>query len=84
LTSGFKGSAARRIRHDAIDFAHLDHRGVVDPQDRVEQRAVVNVLRLAVGVDGNCAVHARIDDVVDLQALREDVDDFAEGGVLQG
>ena len=56
-------------RHDAVQVALLHHAESVDTQNRFEQRARVDILGFAVGIQDDAALDARIEDVVDLELL---------------
>ena len=70
-------------RNDTVDLTLLHHSEAVDAQDHVEHIARIQILRLAVGIERDGALHAGIDLDIDLQLARELVDHFGERDVLQ-
>ena len=70
-------------RDDAIQLALLHHAEAVDPQNGFQQRARVDILRFAVGVEDDAAFDARIENVVDLELLRQQIDHFGERRVIE-
>ncbi len=70
--------------NDAKDIADLDHRQTVHAQNGFEQRAEVDVAHRAVGIDRDRpAFDARIEDVVDVEILREQIDHLNQRRIVE-
>src|SRR5260370_34129537 len=70
-------------RNDAVKIALLHHAESIDAQDGLQQRARVDIFGLTVGVENDAAFHPGVQDVVDLELAREQIDHFGKGGVVE-
>jgi hypothetical protein len=70
-------------RHDAVQIALLYHAESVDAQNGFQQRAGVDILGFAVGIQDHAALDARIQNVVDLELARQQVDHFGERSIVE-
>src|SRR5439155_20723593 len=81
------GRIGQRCKHvdgnDAVQVADLYHGGAVDAQNRFHERHELSRLDLAVSMNGDSAADLRVQNVIDLHAPREDVDQLDQRDVVQ-
>ena len=70
-------------RNNALDVSHLHHGKSIDAKNHVKQRSCIHLLAISISVQHHAAFHARIQNVIDLQHAREDIDNFRERSVRQ-
>ena len=82
---GLRHRIDRLMRHgsrgnDAPQIAHLRHREIIHAQHGFEQLTKIQIADLAIGIDGDATAFddAGIENVVQLEFLRQHVDDFSQ------